>query len=289
MRRLALPLAGAVLLVLVGSGCGPDRSGSLGPVPTDPPPTSQSPGTPSPPAPTGEPASPEPADRSLTIEVWFTRDGTLFPTTRTRPVTLATSRLALTELIAGPTAPEAAAGVRSELPAGTDFDVSIADSVATVDLPASFDDQAGSIPLQLAQITYTLTQFATVSAVAIQVGGRPLTSALGRANYEDLLPPIVVTSPVFGDRVSSPVTVAGTANVFEATVSIRILDAAGAPLATTFTTATCGSGCRGDYSTAVSFDVATEQRGTVQVYEVSAEDGSSINVVNLPVTLVPGR
>jgi len=38
----------------------------------------------------------------------------------------------------------------------------------------------------------------------------------------------------------------------------------------TFTTATCGNGCRGTYEANVSFDVSLTQPGVVQVYESSA-------------------
>jgi Immunoglobulin-like domain of bacterial spore germination len=48
--------------------------------------------------------------------------------------------------------------------------------------------------------------------------------------------------------LSSPVTVSGTADVFEAMVSVRILDSAGNQIARTFSTASCGTGCRGRYS-----------------------------------------
>ena len=101
------------------------------------------------------------------------------------------------------------------------------------------------------------------------------------------MPAIVVTEPSPGDTISSPVTVAGTADVFEATVSIRILGADGTRLADTFATATCGTGCRGDYSKRVTFTVSTEQEGTVMVFESSAENGRPINVVRVPVTLTP--
>jgi len=101
-------------------------------------------------------------------------------------------------------------------------------------------------------------------------------------------PPIVVREPTPGAEVLSPVTVAGTADVFEATVSIRILDASGAELAAGFATATCGSGCRGRYATDLHFFVDRAQPGTIEVFESSAEDGSQLFLVSVPVTLVPG-
>jgi hypothetical protein len=81
--------------------------------------------------------------------------------------------------------------------------------------------------------------------------------------------------------------VQGTANVFEATVSLRILDSGGREIARTFTTATCGTGCRGRYSKSVRFSVSSEQPGTIEVFEESAEDGRPINVVTIPVMLRP--
>jgi hypothetical protein len=99
--------------------------------------------------------------------------------------------------------------------------------------------------------------------------------------------PIEVTEPARGATVTSPVTISGTADVFEATVSIRILDSNNNALAETFTTATCGTGCRGDYSIDVPFSVTAAQPGVIQVFEVSAKDGSMINIVRVPVTLAP--
>jgi hypothetical protein len=300
MKRLHLaPVVVALLLAVLIPACRPGPSGSLGTLPTAPPPASPAPdatGSPSPPpASTPSPAAPAPAapgpgvstpERTLTVEVWLTRDGSLFPTRRTRPVTLATSRLAMAELVAGPTSAESSAGVASSVAAATTFDVSIAGGVATVDLPGAFYDGGRDVArLRQAQVAYTVTQFPTVSKVGFWRDGRAVGAPVGRADYEDLLPPIVVTSVAIGDRVSSPMTVAGTANVFEATVSMRLLDATGRPLATTFTTATCGSGCRGDYSTTVAYRSTSEQQGRLQVYEVSAEDGSRIHVVDIPVRL----
>jgi hypothetical protein len=308
MRRRTTTLSSLALLLSAATliACTPG-SGSLGTVPTGPA------ATPSAAAPPSAPASPAPSDpaappappapppppassgagsnpdrRTVTIAVWFAREGRLFYTTRTRPVTPATSRLALNELAAGPTDAEARLGVSRGVPADRALDVSISAGVATVNYSAAFYAGGRDVArLRQAQVVYTLTQFPTVSKVGFRSGGEPVVAPVGRADYADLLPAIVVTSPLIGQRVSSPVTVAGTANVFEATVSIRILDAGGAPLATTFTTATCGSGCRGDYSATVAYRVASEQRGTVQVYEVSAQDGSRLNVIDIPVTLVP--
>ncbi|MDQ4065517.1 MAG: Gmad2 immunoglobulin-like domain-containing protein, partial [Actinomycetota bacterium] len=68
-------------------------------------------------------------------------------------------------------------------------------------------------------------------------------------------PLIVVTEPCPRSTVTSPVTIAGEANVFEATVSLRIRDENGAVIAEGFTTATCGSGCWGEFEGSLEFSV----------------------------------
>jgi hypothetical protein len=96
-----------------------------------------------------------------------------------------------------------------------------------------------------------------------------------------------VVNPTIGERLSSPVTVSGAADVFEAVVSLRILDAAGNEIARTFTSATCGTGCRGGYSRTVPYSVTHAEAGTIEVFETSAKDGSPVNVQSIPVTLLP--
>jgi hypothetical protein len=78
---------------------------------------------------------------------------------------------------------------------------------------------------------------------------------------------IVVESPEPGASVSSPVTVSGTASVFEGTVQLRILDADGEEIASAFTTASAGAPERGDFSEEVAFTVDEAQDGMVEVFE----------------------
>ena len=286
-----------LLAVLLLGGCGTPRSGALGPAPTAPPPSAAPTDRPDPTTTAPAAATPSPTDTPprpptpaatgtrradpVTIELWYVRSGLLVPTRRTRPATVATSRLALTELAAGPTPAEAATGMTTLLPAGVEV-TRIADGVATLGPLPSADDPAQRRRLREAQVVWTLTQFPTVRQVRFGDG-----APLGRADYPGLLAPIVVAGPGVGDRVTAPLTVTGTADVFEATVSVRVLDAAGREVAAAFGTASCGSGCRGGYRVVVAWHTAREQRGTVEVYEVSARDGSRSNTVAVPVVLAP--
>jgi len=287
VKRLIVVLAGTALL----AACAPAQSCSLAPAPTVAPEITASPAQPTASTSASSSAVGTTPAGTVTVQAWFTRGGRLFATRRTEPRTVATSRLALTKLVDGPTAAEAAAGMGNAIPPGTVFTIEgISRGAETVDFPASFYTGSRDVArLRQAQVVYTLTQFATVSRVGFKKSGEATGAPVGRADYADLLPAIVVTSLVIGELVTSPVTIAGTANVFEATVSIGILDARGVEIATTFTTATCGSGCRGAYSASVGYALNNEQRGTVEVYEVSANDGSRINVVDIPVVLAPTR
>jgi hypothetical protein len=103
---------------------------------------------------------------------------------------------------------------------------------------------------------------------------------------------IVVESPEPGARVSSPITISGTASVFEGTVQLRILDADGKQVARAFTTATAGAPERGDFSAEVEFTVAEPEDGVVRVFEqnVASPDESperELFAVEVPVQLEP--
>jgi hypothetical protein len=236
----------------------------------------------------------------MTFDVWFASGPGpwLFVTQRTEPFDPGIGAAAMRSMLAGPTEAEAAAGVASAVPEGTSLlGLTIEDGLATADLSSEFESGGGSASMlmRLAQLTYTLTQFESVDEVTFTLEGEPvevfssegiLVHPMSRRDFADSLPPILVEGPVVGQYVTSPITVTGTANVFEATVSISVLDDSGTEIVRTFTTATCGTGCRGDYSEAVRFDVDRTQPGTVRVYESSAENGEPINVVEIPVTLV---
>ena len=106
-----------------------------------------------------------------------------------------------------------------------------------------------------------------------EVNGSPLTNFGGyevdgaqrRASFADQLPAIIVEHPRIGQRISSPVTISGSADVFEAVVSIEILDEHRRTVASSVTMATCGTGCRGSYATEVRYHVGTRQPGTIRV------------------------
>jgi hypothetical protein len=179
--------------------------------------------------------------------------------------------------------------VRTAIPSGTSLlGLTISSGIARVNFSSEFRGTGDVAPIQVGQVVFTLGQFSTVDQVVIEVnGGEIYETPQTTDEYERFLPAILVLSPSIGATIPNPVTVSGTANVFEATVSLRILDESGNEIARGFTTATCGTGCRGDYSTSLSYSVDHEQPGTLEVFEASAKDGSAINVQSIPVTLTP--
>lgn len=205
------------------------------------------------------------------------------PATVTAPVTTAVAPVAVRvyriggdgklEVRAAQVQPPAvAAGALRALGAG-DAAVTLSGGVATV---AGLD---GADHARLAEVVYTLTQFPTIDAVS--VGGRRLT----RADFEDVTPAILVETPLPDATVSSPVRVAGTANTFEATFMLELQDAGGSQLSRQVVTATSGSGQRGTFDVSVPF--TQSGRAKLVAYEASAEDGSPIHRVEVPVTLAP--
>lgn len=294
MKRLCGMVAA---VALTASACGGGGSGGASPAPG--PSTAGAPV--STPGPTGSSTgpSPVPSGAGLAYQVWFTRHGALFVSSRSQTPTLAVARAALTATLSGANTAEAAAGVKSAIPSGTRLlGLSISSGRATVDLSKAYGSRGGSAhPLRPAQIVYTLTQFSSVRSVAVQQEGAPAVVTNGRGvvlhrpvtrkDYANLLPPILVRSPIIGQTVSSPVTVFGSADVFEATVSMRVLDQHGNVVGTAEAVAACGTGCRGGYRKQMIYSVSSTQPGTVEVYEVSAKNGSHVHVQRIRVTLTP--
>jgi hypothetical protein len=285
---IVLASAGLLTAGLLTVGCGAAAAGSLGDAPAggntspsqvSPPASSHASATQPPASPPSAPVSPTPSPTPTCELAGVVHQGFKLLVTERESRRRPGSKAAIGTVLAGPSAAEQAAGLRSQIPAGTALlGVRISAGVATVDLSSSFESSASaaSMPLRIAQIVYTVTQFPSVRSVRFAIngqgvtvlGGVPVQSPQTRAMDSGYLPAITVQSPTIGEQVSNAVTVAGTANVFEATVSIRVLDSAGREIARTFTTATCGTGCRGYYSVAVTYSVPRTQRGVIEVFEL---------------------
>jgi hypothetical protein len=307
MKRLTLiPLTLAAAFVLASGlvACGGDDATSVGEVPagTSPGSTETEPsGTDEEPGETGEEPSeePEPADE-VRYRVWFVRGEALHPVNRTHEATRAVGAASLTDLLAGPSEAERSDGISTAVPEGTRLlGLVVSDGIATVDLSSEFESGGGSLSMmaRLGQVACTLDQFPTVKGVDFELDGEPVDVFSGEgivldepvtcADYEDLLPVIVVESPAPGQEIESGFKVTGSANVFEANVLYELVGGDHV-FDEGFTTATCGTGCRGDFSFRLRFDVDRPLDATLVVFDSDAAGiGQPPHEVRIPVTLMP--
>jgi hypothetical protein len=160
--------------------------------------------------------------------------------------------------------------------------VSVADSVATVDLgELSLNVGAESEQRAIDQIVWTLTEFAPdVKSVRFTVNGETVESFAGhvdttgvfeRAIGYEVLNPIQISSINQGAELTSPVTISGQACTFEANVVWKLYQE-GTVVQEGFTTASSGCPERGQWSITIS-DLAPGNY-TIAGVEYSAEDGS---------------
>lgn len=134
-----------------------------------------------------------------------------------------------------------------------------------------------------AQVVTTLTRFKSVHDVVIVTpSGR--TQPLHRADFEALMPAVLVESPLPFAQVRSPLRVSGSSNTFEATSQLELLDANGKLLVSKTVTASSGTGTRGTFSVNLRFRAGTGP-ATLVSFEYSAKDGSRTDVVKIPVRI----
>ena len=232
----------------------------------------------------------------MNLSVFFLKAEEVTPVVRTVGRTVATGRAAMEELLKGPNEQDQDFGMSTAVPEGSRLlGLSIENKIATVDLSREFESGGGSLSMQarLAQVVYTLTQFPTVDTVIFEIEGARVTTfggegidlsaPVGPADFEDLTPILLVLTPRTGDTVSTPVRVTGTANAFEATFQLEVVDPRGVIVAEKTVTATSGTGTRGLFDVTVPFALEREGWGAIIVFELSPRDGSRTNLREIPV------
>ncbi len=98
---------------------------------------------------------------------------------------------------------------------------------------------------------------------------------------------LFVTEPTVGAEVHPGFSVSGCSNAFEASYQWELLDRDGNVLAQDTGTASCGTGCVGDLSFTVDYQVDELQVGTLRVFTASPKDGSDTDVNAIPLRLQP--
>lgn len=322
----ARPIAALAMVLTLVAACGP-LTGDLGSVAPpaatdqpsiDPPSAEPTPGDPggSPlPSPTSGPnATPNPdvtptptATGTTTVRAYFflgsfVDNAGLVPVLREVPKTQAVGAAAMRALLEGPNDAELGArpAMYTVIPEGTRFlGLRIDGGIATVNLSREFEQGGGSASVlgRLAQVVYTLTQFPTVEGVRFELDGEPVTvfsgegvvldEPVGRSDYVDQLPAIFVDRPAWGGVIGNPARIRGIANVFEATFRMKLLDGEGRSLGAKTVTATCGTGCWGTFDETLDYTASKAGWGTLQVFVLSAKDGSRESLTEYPVWLTP--
>jgi len=288
----ALLATGAVLVLAAllpacgGSSGGPSSSSSA----TMSPSQSASPAA----SPTSSPSAPATTAQAL----YFLRDGKLGVAERAVAPSTMPATAAVQALLAGPSAGERAAGLTSVIPSGTTLkSLALSGHVVTVNLSQG-PDTASAALLGMpgtAELVYTLTRFATISGVRVQVGGRAWPSAADagpspvtfrRGAFRGFEPAIFVESPGAGAVLPDPFVLGGTASVYEGSFTAQLTDDSGRRVVRVSVQASMGAPARGAFRQTVVYSTSAKH-GTLTVYSESAEDGSRQNVVEIPVTLNP--
>ncbi|MGC0327338.1 hypothetical protein RKD23_000328 [Streptomyces sp. SAI-170] len=316
--RVSAVLMSALALSLLSVGaCDSAPGGDASPSPTRPIPSTTGPGTPGgatgtrTPADTGTvtitptaPAAPvqpvtEPprAPRRVTTAVYFLHGAYVSPAPRTVTAP-GTAAGALRALLAGPSGAEARQGRTTAIPSGTTLrSLAVRDKVATADLSGRYDDDGGTLSMRarLAQVVYTLTRYPSIEKVRFQLDGKPVTSfggegillnrPVGRADFEDVTPAVLVESPLIGGTVRTPVRVWGTANTFEAEFRLKITDVTGRTAADVRVMATSGTGTRGTFDVRFPYKAARTGPGVLTAYYYSPKDGRPVTVDTVQVTV----
>lgn len=237
---------------------------------------------------------------AVTTTLYLVRDGKLGVSRRTLPSAGGVPGATFKALLKGPNRTERSAGLGSAIPAGvTLLGLEVNDGVATVDLSSEFEagNMVAQLPMRVAQVVYTLTRFSSIDAVRFAVDGEPVDTLGGgvvdvsapqrRQDWRERLPLIFVEQPAVGDAVDSPLTVRGSAMVFEATLVLELSDADGALLAKRTVTASAGAPERGTFTARLSFKRPAGTLVVLRAFAPSAEDGSRSGLVTLPLQLAP--
>ena len=294
MRRLLPVLLGVAVLATVAVGCA--HVVRPVPAPTAPVATGTPPATVSP-----APATSTTVSATVAVKTYYAYHEKMQPAARAIPAgTTAVLKGALEALLKGPTAAERAGGLVTMVPSGTKLlGVTLSGHVAVVDFNAAFASGGGSLSMsdRLAQVVYTATQFPGVSAVTLELDGKPITVLGGegimvdrprtRKSCEGETPAILIDRPAWGGTLRSGGSIGGTADVFEAVFRIELRDSSGALVFHTAVHATSGTGTRGTWAVTPTVSGAKPGVGSIRVYEPSAKDGSPVNVVKVPVLIEP--
>jgi hypothetical protein len=281
-QRALVPTV-AALLVLGLAACGngsPSRSTST----TSPVATTV----------TAPPKTTTTAPAQVTTSLYFVRGTTLGVALRLVSASADPRYLAMQALVAGPSPTEAAAGLGTEIPAGTVVrGLQVRAGVATINLSPQFitPGTPASLSARLAEIVYTLTAYSNVARVAVQVGKIPLPSyagvnlsaPVGRSQVTAALPAVLLENPAVGTTVHGSLQISGLTS-FSGTYDVQLLDPGGRLLAAVTNSAVVGA----TFVQTVPFTApATAGIGTLRVFARPSTSGQPTQTVSFAIPISP--
>ena len=273
----------------------PSGTASGGSTGTPAPSTSTAPGaTHSPPSTSGGTGT---TAKQIRTAVYFQHGEHVAPAPRTVTAP-ATATGAVRALLNGPSRYEGGHSRTTAIPSGTTLNsVVVRDHVATVDLSGLYDDGGGTLSMRarLAQVVFTVTHFSSIHAVQFELDGKPvkafggegivLNGPVGRCDFEDLAPAVLMESPLIGDTVLTPVRVWGSANMLEAVFRLKVTDTSGRTTADVRVKATSGTGTRGTFDVTFPFKATRTGPGLLTAYYLSPKDGKPVTVDTVPLNV----
>lgn len=297
VTRVAAVVAAAAVLA-VGCGGGDDEESSasttIAPVTVPTTQTAVAPTTTVTPEPTMTSTSTTVADETETVGVYLLVGESMRLVGRS--VVASGPFQAVEALTLGPTAEEAAAGFVTLVPEGTEvLGVDVSGNEATVNLSGVFASGGGSLSMmgRVAQVVYTVTQFAPIDTVRFRLDGVPITElggegigvdGLTRLDITAVTPLILLETPLPGATVEQPIVIAGMSNTFEAGINYQVLALDRTVLLEGYTMATSGTGTWGTFEHAIeALPAGTTGEVIVRVFEYSPKDGEPVNIVEVVV------
>lgn len=140
-----------------------------------------------------------------------------------------------------------------------------------------------------------MTHFSSIHSVQFELDGKPvkafggegivLNGPVGRCDFEDLAPAVLMESPLIGDTVLTPVRVWGSANMLEAVFRLKVTDTSGRTTADVRVKATSGTGTRGTFDVTFPFKATRTGPGLLTAYYLSPKDGKPVTVDTVPLNV----
>lgn len=175
------------------------------------------------------------------------------------------------------------------------LDIGMDGDTLTAEMNEAFLGGAGGLLADITmlnQLIYTLTYLQPDANVVFTVNGEPvevfgsegliLVDPVDRQTFrDDYLGQIVVTDPIAD--LGEGYRVTGVTRVFEASLTLDVLDGDGNVVLEKPIQATCGTGCWGEFETTIDPVSITPGESSVRLFTYSPQDGSPSEMITLPI------